>query len=89
MQVSAALTWQRVMRNSDVLLAGGVLGILLIMMVPLPLWLMDLLLATNITIGILILLTSLYVLKPLEFSVFPSLLLLTTLFRLALNVDRQ
>ncbi|MDX8403356.1 MAG: flagellar biosynthesis protein FlhA [Mariprofundaceae bacterium] len=86
MQVSTALTWQGVMRNSDVLLAGGVLGILLIMMVPLPLWLMDLLLAANITIGILILFTSLYVLKPLEFSVFPSLLLLTTLFRLALNV---
>ncbi len=86
MQSSTALTWQGVMRNSDVLLAGGVLGILLIMMVPLPLWLMDLLLAANITVGILILLTSLYVLKPLEFSVFPSLLLLTTLFRLALNV---
>jgi len=86
MQASVALTWQRVMRNSDILLAAGVLGVLLIMMVPLPTWLMDLFLAANITVGILILLTSLYVLKPLEFSVFPSLLLLTTLFRLALNV---
>jgi flagellar biosynthesis protein FlhA len=84
--MSMALTWQKVLRNTDVLLAGGVLGVLLIMMVPLPTWLMDLLLAANITAGILILLTSLYVLKPLEFSVFPSLLLLTTLFRLALNV---
>ncbi len=80
------LTWQRALRNSDVLLAVAVLGVLLIMMVPLPTWLMDVLLAANITAGILILLTSLYVLKPLDFSVFPSLLLLTTLFRLALNV---
>jgi len=86
MQLSAALTWQRILRNSDVVLASAVLGVLLIMMVPLPTWLMDVLLAANITFGILILLTSLYVLKPLDFSVFPSLLLLTTLFRLALNV---
>jgi len=86
MQLSAALTWQRILRNSDVVLASAVLGVLLIMMVPLPTWLMDILLALNITFGILILLTSLYVLKPLDFSIFPSLLLLTTLFRLALNV---
>ncbi|MDX8407293.1 MAG: flagellar biosynthesis protein FlhA [Mariprofundaceae bacterium] len=68
------------------MLAISVLGVLLVMMVPLPTWLMDVLLAANITIGILILLTSVYVLKPLDFSVFPSLLLLTTLFRLSLNV---
>jgi len=74
------------MRHTDVLLAVGVLGILLIMMVPLPTWLMDVFLAANIAIGILILLTSIYVLRPLDFSVFPALLLLTTLFRLALNV---
>jgi len=86
MQATVALTWQRVLRNTDVLLAGGVLGVLLIMMVPLPTWLMDVFLAANITVGVLILLTSLYVLRPLDFSVFPSLLLLTTLFRLALNV---
>lgn len=86
MQFDAALNWQRVARNTDVLLAAGVLGVLLIMMVPLPTWLMDVLLAANITIGILILLTSIYVLRPLDFSVFPSLLLLTTLFRLSLNV---
>jgi len=47
---------------------------------------MDFLLAINIAIGVLILLTAIYVLKPLEFSIFPSLLLLTTLFRLSLNV---
>ncbi|MDQ6993370.1 MAG: flagellar biosynthesis protein FlhA [Mariprofundus sp.] len=86
MQQAAMMTMQRIGRQPDILLAIAVLGILLVMMVPLPNWLMDVLLAANITVGILILLTSLYVLKPLEFSVFPSLLLLTTLFRLSLNV---
>jgi len=86
MQAAAVLTLQRISRQPDILLAIAVLGVLLVMMVPLPTWLMDIMLAANITIGVLILLTSIYVLKPLEFSVFPSLLLLTTLFRLALNV---
>jgi len=80
------MTFNRIAKQPDILLAISVLGILLVMMVPLPTWLMDVLLAANITIGILILLTSVYVLKPLDFSVFPSLLLLTTLFRLSLNV---
>ncbi len=86
MQQAAALTLQRISRQPDILLAVSVLGVLLVMMVPLPTWLMDVLLAANITIGVLILLTAVYVLKPLDFSVFPSLLLLTTLFRLSLNV---
>ncbi|MDX8384371.1 MAG: flagellar biosynthesis protein FlhA [Ghiorsea sp.] len=73
-------------KHTDVMLAVGVLGILMIMMVPLPTFIMDMLLAINIAAGILILLTAIYVLKPLEFSIFPSLLLLTTLFRLSLNV---
>ncbi len=86
MQAIATMTFKRMASHSDVMLAIGVLGILMIMVVPLPTVLMDMLLAINISIGVLILLTSLYVLKPLDFSVFPSLLLLTTLFRLALNV---
>ena len=86
MQAAAAITLQRITRHPDVMLAVGVLGILMVMIVPLPTWLMDVLLATNITIGILVLLTAIYVVKPLDFSVFPSLLLLTTLFRLSLNV---
>jgi len=83
---AALKTLRRIGSQPDLLLAISVLAILLVMMVPLPTWLMDIMLAANITIGILILLTSIYVLKPLEFSVFPSLLLLTTLFRLSLNV---
>ncbi len=86
MQSAATMTLQRIGKQPDIMLAISVLGVLLVMMVPLPTWLMDIMLAANLTIGILILLTSIYVLKPLEFSVFPSLLLLTTLFRLSLNV---
>jgi len=86
MQAAAAITLQRISRHPDVMLAIGVLAILMVMIVPLPTWLMDVLLAANITIGILVLLTAIYVVKPLDFSVFPSLLLLTTLFRLSLNV---
>ena len=55
-------------------------------MVPLPPALMDLLLSSNITIAVIMLLTTIYVRTPLEFSIFPSLLLATTLFRLVLNV---
>jgi len=86
MQATAVLAFQRMGRNADVVLAIAVLGVLMIMMVPMPTWLMDIMLAANITLGIVILLTSIYVLKPMDFSVFPSLLLLTTLFRLSLNV---
>src|SRR6059058_4182413 len=57
------------------------------MVVPLPTVLLDMLLAINITGGVLILLVSMYVQKPLDFSVFPSLLLVATMFRLALNVS--
>ena len=86
MLATATMTIQRMSRHTDVLLAVGVLAVLMIMMVPLPTWIMDILLAINIASGVLILLTAIYVLKPLEFSIFPSLLLLTTLFRLSLNV---
>ncbi len=86
MLASATLTLQRMSKHTDVMLAVGVLAVIMIMMVPLPTWIMDFLLAINIAAGVLILLTAIYVLKPLEFSIFPSLLLLTTLFRLSLNV---
>src|SRR5213595_2832649 len=57
------------------------------MVVPLPTIVLDLLLAVNITTGVAVLLMSMYVQKPLDFSVFPSLLLIATMFRLALNVS--
>ena len=72
--------------NSDVLMAVGVVGMLVVMVIPIPALLLDVLLAFNITFSIVVLLVAMYTRKALEFSVFPSLLLLTTLLRLSLNV---
>ncbi|MHC4400068.1 MAG: flagellar biosynthesis protein FlhA [Planctomycetota bacterium] len=73
-------------RPQDLILPVGVVASVLVIMVPLPAGLMDVLLATNITIAVIMLLTTIYVRTPLEFNIFPSLLLATTLFRLVLNV---
>ncbi len=64
----------------------GVMGILLVMVLPMPPVVMDLLISLNITLSIIIMLVSMYILQPVHFSVFPSLLLIVTLFRLSLNV---
>ena len=65
----------------------AVLGILLAMVVPLPPFLMDLLLSANITLSVIVLMVSMYIRRPADFNVFPAALLLMTLFRLALNVS--
>ncbi|MBB2945858.1 flagellar biosynthesis protein FlhA [Actinoplanes lutulentus] len=65
----------------------GVVGIILMMVVPLPTFLLDLFIAVNITVALLTLLISMFVQKPLDFAVFPALLLVMTLFRLALNIS--
>jgi flagellar biosynthesis protein FlhA len=72
--------------TSDVFMAIGVLVVLLIVLVPLPTFLLDILLTFSLTIGIIILMVSMYTTNPLNFSVFPSLLLIVTLYRLALNI---
>jgi flagellar biosynthesis protein FlhA len=77
---------QLIHRYRDLVLPLGIIGCLVVILVPLPPALMDLLLATNITVGVIVLLTTVYVATPLEFSIFPSLLLATTLARLVLNV---
>ena len=64
-----------------------VLGIVLAMIAPLPPFLLDILISANITVSVTVLLVSLYITKPVEFSVFPTTLLLMTLFRLALNIS--
>ena len=74
-----------VMRG-EIALAVGVLGILSIMLIPLPPFLLDMLLAVSIILSILVLMTALMIKKPLEFTSFPSVLLLATLLRLALNI---
>ncbi len=70
----------------DVGIALSVVLVLTVMIIPLPAPILDILLATNISLSLLILLTSVYVQRPLEFSSFPTVLLITTLFRLSLNV---
>ncbi len=76
----------RLMSLSEIGMPTVIVGILALMILPLPPLLLDILLAINIAISLMMLLTSIQVRDSLEFSVFPSLLLMTTLFRLALNV---
>ena len=73
-------------RIGDLVLPVGIIASVLVIMVPMPSELLDVMLATNITVAVIILLTTIYVRTPLEFSIFPSLLLATTLARLVLNV---
>ena len=73
-------------RRSDLLLAIGVMGILVVLVFPLPAVLIDLLLAVSIIVSVLILMTALFIEEPLEFSSFPTVLLIATMLRLALNL---
>src|SRR5713226_3765903 len=76
------------LRNySDLVLAAAVCGVVGMMIVPLPEWMLDLLIITNLALGLIMLMVALYARDALEFSVFPSLLLLTTLFRLGLDIS--
>ena len=72
--------------NSSTMLAVAVMLILGIMLLPMPTFLLDMFLVMNITGALVIIFVAMYVLRPLEFSVFPGLLLIVTLFRLSLNV---
>ena len=74
-----------VVRHTE-MLAIGVVGILVVLILPLPTWLMDLGLAFSITFSVLILMTALFVSKSLEFNTFPTILLLATMIRLSLNL---
>ncbi|HZT79870.1 MAG TPA: flagellar biosynthesis protein FlhA [Gemmataceae bacterium] len=73
-------------QRSELVLSVALLGVLVVLLVPLPTWLLDVLLALNVALTVLLLLVTLGARQPLDFSVFPSLLLLMTLFRLSLNV---
>jgi flagellar biosynthesis protein FlhA len=74
------------LRQGDLALALGMIGILVVLILPVPRLLLDLLLALSITFSVLVLLTSLFISKPLEFSSFPAVLLIATMLRLALNL---
>ena len=73
-------------RHTDIAMVLAVLGVLLVLFVPIPKPLLDFLILANFGFAFLVLLLTFYVARPVEFSTFPSLLLLATLFRLALNV---
>ncbi|XOK58620.1 flagellar biosynthesis protein FlhA [Paenibacillus elgii] len=75
------------MKAKDLVVLIGVIGIVLMMVVPLPIWLLDVLLIINISAALMIILIGMNTQDALQFSIFPSLLLITTLFRLALNVS--
>ena len=78
--------YTRFSKHGELGLAAGVVVILFVMLVPLPTFFMDIMLCVSISISLLILVTTMFMNSPLEFTIFPSLLLITTLLRLALNV---
>jgi flagellar biosynthesis protein FlhA len=82
-----AASMQRMMRHTDLIAAGAVVLVVVMMIVPLPAALIDLAITLNISIALAIVIATLYIPKALDFSAFPSMLLLTTLFRLAINIS--
>ncbi len=75
------------LKAKEITVLLGVIGIVLMMILPIPTWLLDVLLVINISLALLILLVAMNTKEALQFSIFPSLLLITTLFRLALNIS--
>jgi flagellar biosynthesis protein FlhA len=85
--VSVAEDADRLSKLGELAVPLAVLGIVMAMIAPLPPFLLDVLISANITISVVVLLVSMYITKPVEFSIFPTALLLMTLFRLALNIS--
>ena len=81
----ARAVWNSAARG-EVALAIGIVGIIVLLILPIPSFVLDMLLAISITSAVLILMTALLIKKPLEFTAFPTVLLVATLFRLGLNV---
>ncbi|HEY8948034.1 MAG TPA: flagellar biosynthesis protein FlhA [Rhizomicrobium sp.] len=79
-------TAQSLLKRSDLGLAVGIMAILIVLILPLPTWLLDISLAFSLSFAILILMTCVFIRKPLEFSSFPAVLLISTMMRLALNL---
>ncbi len=80
------MDYSRFSKHGEIMLAAGVVIILFVMLVPLPTFFLDIMLCVSISIALLVLVTTMFMTSPLEFTIFPSLLLVTTLLRLALNV---
>jgi len=78
---------EKILKYSDIFIAFAVIGIVVMMIIPLPPAMLDILIVLNISCSLIVLLVAMYNNEPLEFSVFPSLLLVLTLYRLALNIS--
>ncbi len=78
------LSW---MNRSDLLTGLGIISVVAMLIIPLPTFMLDFLMAINITIGLLVLMIVMFIHRSFDFSIFPSLLLITTIFRLALNIS--
>jgi len=78
---------REMIQNNDILLAVGLVVIVAMMLIPLPLIILDILLTCNISLAIIIMLVCLYTTEPLQYTTFPTILLVATLFRLGLNVS--
>jgi type III secretion protein V len=85
--LATALSLPGKVRWADVTLIGGLAAVLMLIILPMPPLVLDIAIAFNLSVGILLLLSVLYVSKPLDFSTFPSVLLITTLFRIAITVS--
>jgi len=85
--VDNSIAFSKLTKNTDVIFALMVVSIIVMFIIPLPTMLLDMLLAANVTFAMVIILVSIYTTEPLDLSVFPSLLLFATLFRLGLNVS--
>lgn len=86
MQQQLATFVQRIGANRDLVLATGVIAIIAMLLLPMPGWLLDLGLALSITLSVMILMTALFIEKPLQLSAFPTILLIATMLRLGLNM---
>jgi len=78
--------WRRILTGGEILLPIAFVVVIMLMVIPVPTAVLDLFLAFNISLSLMVLLLAIYTLRPLEFSTFPSVLLVLTLFRLSLNV---
>jgi flagellar biosynthesis protein FlhA len=85
-QYDPASLWALFQKNPDLLVGFGVMFILALLIIPFPGFLLDIILAVNITLSVLILMVSIYIKSPLDISSFPTVLLITTLLRLGLNI---
>ncbi len=80
------INYQKFAKQGDIMLAGGVVAILFVMLVPVPTILLDFMLTISISVSLVVLVTTMFMTSPMEFSIFPSVLLVTTMLRLGLNV---